>query len=187
MPQTCPRHTPDDTPDMPQRMPQTCPRHAPDDAPDMPQTIPQTCPRWCQHTLFCREISYVASYARDEGGGSRYPPKMMTSFMNIPICFCIYWLKCYKWDWVGNLWTHLCYEHRSAVLIRVITMQWFQGRVCGGRWQVLPQLDWSEHHSFSWGENHCFFVQGKAILSYGPPNFFTGFYINQLFRLFLLV
>ena len=24
-----------------------------------------------QHTLFCREISYVASYARDEGGGSQ--------------------------------------------------------------------------------------------------------------------
>ena len=50
-----------------------------------------------QHTLFCREISYVASYARGEGGGSqkvtnddegeggsRYPPKMMTLFMNSP-------------------------------------------------------------------------------------------------------
>ena len=24
-----------------------------------------------QHTLFCREISYVASYARIEGGGSQ--------------------------------------------------------------------------------------------------------------------
>ena len=24
-----------------------------------------------QHTLFCREISYVASYARDEGGSQK--------------------------------------------------------------------------------------------------------------------
>ena len=24
-----------------------------------------------QHTLFCREINHVASYARDEGGGSQ--------------------------------------------------------------------------------------------------------------------
>ena len=52
-----------------------------------------------QHTLFCREISYVASYASGEGGGSQnvtkddegwggsgYPPKMMTSFMNSPLC-----------------------------------------------------------------------------------------------------
>ena len=52
-----------------------------------------------QHTLFCREISFVASYAHmgeggdsqkvtsddeGEGGGSGYPPKMMTSFMNSP-------------------------------------------------------------------------------------------------------
>ena len=25
----------------------------------------------CMYTLFCREISYVVSYARDQGGGSQ--------------------------------------------------------------------------------------------------------------------
>ena len=57
--------------------------------------------RWSgtQHTVFCREISFVVSSACDEGGGSqkvtnddegegggsRYPPKLMTSFMNSPL------------------------------------------------------------------------------------------------------
>ena len=31
-----------------------------------------------QHTLFCREISYVANDDEGWGDGSRYPPKMKT-------------------------------------------------------------------------------------------------------------
>ena len=53
-----------------------------------------------QHTLFCREISFVTSYAHMRGGGSQkvtsddegeggggsgYPPKKMTSFVNSPL------------------------------------------------------------------------------------------------------
>ena len=30
-----------------------------------------------------------------------------------------------------------------------------KGRVCGGVRQVLALPDWSEHHSFTWGENPC--------------------------------
>ena len=39
MPHTCPRHIPDDAPDMPPMMPQTCPRCCPRHTQDMPQMM----------------------------------------------------------------------------------------------------------------------------------------------------
>ena len=79
-----------------------------------------------QHTLFCREISYVASYARsgggsqkvtndDEGeGGSRYPPKMMMSFMKSHLCVVCVSHMCYTCFICVVCVSYMCYTCRPV-------------------------------------------------------------------------